>query len=140
MKQLVEDIKRSNFVYICGNGGSASTADHFAQDLVKSAGIKAISLCANGAVVTALANDKGYDNVFAIQLAVFLKPEDMLVTISGSGSSPNILKAQQFALDIGALVYTFPTMDELNCDMQEAENHHLTLSHKVTKELTKWLM
>jgi len=75
MKDAISLIKKANFVYIIGNGGSASTANHFANDLVKMCGIKAISLCANEAIIMAFANDSGYENVFYRQLKVFLKKD-----------------------------------------------------------------
>src|SRR3990167_6143462 len=137
MKKIIEAIRKANFVYICGNGGSASTANHFAQDLVKTAGIKAISLCANEAVVMAYANDNGYENIFSDQLRVFANKGDLLITISGSGTSDNIVNAGKYAdwLDIDR--YAFPTMYELGCTMQEAENEHLKMSHQITLGLTQ---
>lgn len=137
MRKLAEAIKKADFVYIIGNGGSASTANHFANDLVKMCGIKAISLCANEAVIMAYANDNGYENIFVEQLKVFLNKDDLLITISGSGKSKNILKAINYAKKNGVKVYSFPTMNELNCDMQEIENEHLRIAHKIAKELMK---
>ena len=122
-------------IYICGNGGSASTANHFANDLVKMCKIPAISLCANEAVVMAYANDDGYENVFVNQLKVFLEPEDILITISGSGTSKNIVKAQRYAKKIGCLVMPFPTMKEFGVNMQEIENFHLSLMHEIITNL-----
>lgn len=133
IKELIDGIKAANFVYIIGNGGSASTANHFANDLVKQAGIKAISLCANEAVVMAYANDNGYENIFSEQLQVFAKPGDLLITISGSGRSPNILKAQEYALRWGIKVYAFPTMDQLDTDMERTEDKHLQIAHEVAQ-------
>lgn len=135
MQEIVEAIKRANFVWIAGNGGSASTANHFANDLVKLCGVKAISLCANEAVVMAYANDNGYENVFYEQLRVFFREGDVLITISGSGTSPNIVKAQEYVDRLEGRVIPFPTMREWNCDMQEAENRHLQLVHTIAKEL-----
>ena len=137
MTTLAKLIKNANFVYICGNGGSASTANHFAQDLVKIAGIKAISLCANEAIVMAYANDNGYENIFSYQLSVFANKGDLLITISGSGTSLNIVHANNYADWKEIDRYAFPTMLELNCSMQEAENEHLKLAHQVTMELSR---
>src|SRR3990170_6268685 len=106
---IVKAIKEANYVYIIGNGGSASTANHFANDLVKMCGVKAISLCANEAIVMAYANDNGYENVFSDQLKVFLTKNDLLITISGSGTSKNIIKAIQYTKKTRAKVYSFPT-------------------------------
>lgn len=135
MHDISKAIKRANFVYIAGNGGSASTANHFANDLVKMCKVRAISLCANEAVVMAYANDDGYENVFYKQLRVFFGKRDLLITISGSGTSANIVKAREYVKRVGGSVYTFPTMKKLHCDMQEVENRHLQLVHDICKEL-----
>jgi|SRR3989344_5097064 len=135
MEDIVETIKKVNFVYIIGNGGSASMANHLANDLVKMCGIKAVSLCANEAIVMAYANDDGYDNIFYNQLKVFLKDDDLLITISGSGTSKNIVKAIMYARKLQAEIYSFPTVKDLNCSMQEIENKHLVLGHKIVTKL-----
>jgi len=85
-------------VFIAGNGGSAATASHMAIDFLKGtetsgrAGLKAIALADNLSVLTALANDCGYDRCFAEHLAVLGDPGDLLIVISGSGNSPNIIE------------------------------------------------
>ena len=84
-------------IFVAGNGGSAATASHWANDLGKTAKrsgqapIRVMSLSDNASWITALANDEGYDRVFAGQLENFLRPEDILVVISASGSSPNLV-------------------------------------------------
>jgi len=135
MKDIVNTIRKAKYVYIIGNGGSASCANHFANDLVKMCEIKAISLAANEAIVTAYANDEGYKNIFFCQLKVFLKKEDLLITISGSGTSKNIIKAIKYAETVGAKIYSFPIMKDYNCSMLEIENRHLQLAHKITLKL-----
>jgi D-sedoheptulose 7-phosphate isomerase len=135
MNGVLKKIKKANYIYIIGNGGSASMANHFANDLVKRCGIKAISLCANEAVIMAYANDEGFENIFYSQLKVFLKKGDLLITISGSGKSKNIVKAQRYARKIGVQVYSFPTMKDLNLNMLEIENKHLKLAHKIITKL-----
>jgi D-sedoheptulose 7-phosphate isomerase len=91
-------------VWICGNGGSASFADHLAQDLSKQCGLRAHSLTSM-AMTLALGNDEGYENIFARQLEMYAKPRDLLIVVSGSGNSPNILKALDKAwhMDIPSL-------------------------------------
>jgi D-sedoheptulose 7-phosphate isomerase len=91
-------------VYACGNGGSAATASHFIEDLAKlmydergGRRLKALSLTDASAFMTALANDDGYDRIFEIQLAIQASPGDVLLCISGSGQSPNVLKAAKWA-------------------------------------------
>lgn len=92
-------------VFLIGNGGSAANASHFAQDLNKGtrppggAGrrFRAVSLTDNVSFITALANDEGYERVFVEQLATLSRPGDVLVAISGSGNSPNVLRAVEYA-------------------------------------------
>ena len=122
-------------IYIIGNGGSASTANHFANDLLKMSGVRAYSLCANEAIVMAYGNDNGYDSIFIDQLKVYWEQGDLLVTISGSGTSKNIVKAKKYIESIGGQVYSFPTMFELNCDMQQVENLHLKLAHDISQSI-----
>ena len=94
---------RGSMIYLAGNGGSASTASHWANDLgkgAKAAGqtpIRVISLSDNTSWLTALANDEGYDRVFAGQLENFARPGDVLVVLSASGNSPNLLRAVELA-------------------------------------------
>jgi len=86
-------------VFLCGNGGSAANAMHLANDFLypvsnaRGSGLRVTALPANPATLTCLANDEGYDEVFAMQLAVLARAGDVLVVLSGSGNSPNILRA-----------------------------------------------
>jgi D-sedoheptulose 7-phosphate isomerase len=90
-------------VFICGNGGSAGNAIHLANDFIygiaktTGGGIRAISLSDNSAVITCLANDVGYDYIYSEQLAVQAEKDDLLIVLSGSGNSPNILLAVEQA-------------------------------------------
>lgn len=95
-QRLIMASSRGNQVLLMGNGGSASTASHIANDL-HAAGIKATSLCDNTALLTRIANDKSYDDVFIEQLVVRLNPEDIVIAISGSGNSENVVRAINFA-------------------------------------------
>jgi D-sedoheptulose 7-phosphate isomerase len=95
MKNLVEQIKKARFVFICGNGGSAATAEHFTNDLFSS-GIRAICLNSNTSIMTMIANDFGYDYVFSKQMEVLAGEEDLLIVISASGNSRNIVEALKF--------------------------------------------
>ena len=94
-------------IFTCGNGGSASTASHFVCDVVKGASYKrdskfrVTSLCDNMATMLAYANDVTYDAVFVEQLKNFAKPGDILMGISGSGNSPNVIQAFEYANSIG---------------------------------------
>jgi len=103
-------------VFLVGNGGSASNASHFGQDLNKGTlanleatkRFRAIALTDNVSFITALANDHGYDCIFEQQLRTLGRPGDVLVAISGSGNSPNILRAVEYAnrAEIKTLVVT----------------------------------
>ena len=94
---------RGSTVYLAGNGGSAATASHWVNDLGKGAKeskrapLRVMSLSDNVSWLTALANDEGYERVFAGQLENFAKPRDVLVVLSASGNSPNLLRAVEMA-------------------------------------------
>src|SRR5580698_1105046 len=98
-------------VFLAGNGGSGGNANHLANDYLYAlsktpgSGLRVHSLSANPSVITCLANDEGYDQVFSLQLAVLASKGDVLVVLSGSGNSPNILKALQEAKTIGMTSY-----------------------------------
>lgn len=83
---------RGNSIHLIGNGASASMASHFAADITKNCGIRA-DVFTDAALLTALANDNGYDNGYAIALERYAIPGDLLVAISSSGNSPNIINA-----------------------------------------------
>lgn len=141
-------------VYICGNGGSASTASHMASDLNKGANredaprFKAVALTDNIPAMLAWANDASYDDIFVEQLRNHLEPGDVVIGISGSGNSPNILKVMHYANDNGAvtigltgfdggklaqlarIVYVVPS----NC-MQQVEDVHLIIEHMISMTL-----
>ena len=95
--------KNNKTVYICGNGGSAGNANHIANDLLYAAGkknkkgINVESLSSNPSVITCLANDTGYENIFAEQLKVKGAKGDLLIVLSGSGNSLNIINAIKVA-------------------------------------------
>jgi len=97
-------------VFFVGNGGSAATCSHFVNDLVKSCrrmgqpGFRAISLTDNVALMTAIANDDGYENVFTGQMTDLFRKGDVLVAISASGNSPNVLAAAKTAHELGGEV------------------------------------
>jgi D-sedoheptulose 7-phosphate isomerase len=96
-------------LHLVGNGASASMASHFAADWTKNAGVKAMAYN-DVACLTAIANDLGYEELFAQPLGWFGKRGDLLVTISSSGNSPNVLKAISVAREKGMHVVTFSGM------------------------------
>ena len=101
---ILETRENNKTIFFIGNGGSASTASHFVTDISLGSRqfekpFRAISLCDNQAVITAIGNDDGYENIFLQQLQTQAKAGDVLVAISASGNSPNIIKAINWAKD-----------------------------------------
>jgi D-sedoheptulose 7-phosphate isomerase len=109
--ELLDCWQTGRQVFFAGNGGSGGNANHLANDflyaLSKTAGsgLRVHSLSANPSVITCLANDEGYDQVFSLQLAVLARKGDVLIAFSGSGNSPNIIRALQEAKTIGMTSY-----------------------------------
>src|SRR4051812_42378907 len=99
--------QQQKHIFVCGNGGSASTASHFACDIVKGASFnresrfRIMALTDQLPTLTAYANDVSYDAVFVEQLKNFAEPGDVFMGISGSGNSPNVLRAIEYANSIG---------------------------------------
>jgi len=96
-------------IYFAGNGGSAATASHFAQDMgevgrkIKERGFRTVSLNDNVSAVTAISNDYGYEQVFLLQIENNFDAGDVLVVISASGNSPNVVKAVELARQKGGV-------------------------------------
>jgi D-sedoheptulose 7-phosphate isomerase len=108
--------KRSNTIYIAGNGGSASTASHFAADigigsLNRANPVRSMSLCDNSGAITAIANDMDYSYIFAQQLKLLGQQGDLLIVISASGNSDNLLKAVGVASKLGMESYSLTGFD-----------------------------
>jgi D-sedoheptulose 7-phosphate isomerase len=105
---LVQARADGKTIYTCGNGGSASTASHFATDLLKGASyekgerFRIVALTDASSTISAYSNDVGYDIVYEEQLKNFLNPGDVVVAISGSGNSKNVVRALAFANANGA--------------------------------------
>jgi D-sedoheptulose 7-phosphate isomerase len=137
-------------VIIMGNGGSAATASHFACDLGKGTlmpnlpRFRVIALTDNMSLFSALANDVGYEHVFSEQLQSLLQPGDVVIGISGSGNSPNVLNAirsarQAKAITIGFVGYDGGQLKDLvdvfihvpSYNMEQVEDVHLILEHLV---------
>jgi len=103
IKEILIAAKKQRNIFSCGNGGSASTAEHLSCDFSKQAcrdtnlNIKVFSLNSNVSLMTAIANDISYDDIFSYQLNRFGKPNDILLCFSVSGSSKNILKCAKAA-------------------------------------------
>ena len=141
-------------VFICGNGGSAGNAIHLANDFVygvakrTGGGIRAHALSANSAVLTCLANDLSYESIYSEQLAVYGREGDLLIVLSGSGNSPNIVRVLEQARSMDIKSYAilgysgghsksladvaihFPVDD-----MQIAEDLQLIVGHMLMQSL-----
>lgn len=147
--------ERGATIFLCGNGGSASMASHFAADLMKTTMVpaqfaharrfRAVSLADNVALMTAWGNDAAYERIFAEQLRNLALPGDVLFAISGSGSSPNVVAAVNAAAELGltSIGLTGQTGGHLrnNCDIcicvdTDAYEHneplHSTVFHMIT--------
>lgn len=128
---LEKTIINKSRIYIMGNGGSASTASHMVNDLgagLRRRNIKnfdVISLADNVAVTTAIANDIGYENIFYMQLEGLLKPEDLIIAISCSGNSPNIIKAVEYAKNIGSTIIGITGFDGGDLKKLSDVNFHI---------------
>lgn len=146
---LIKRIKRlKGKIITCGNGGSATTASHFACDMVKALKIPTICLNDNVALITAIANDDDYSSVFSAQLEVLGNKKDILVVFSGSGNSDNILNALECAKKKQIESFAIVGFDGGNAkkladhtihfeidDMELAEDSHLSTVHAIKKTL-----
>ena len=109
--ELYDCWKTGRQVFICGNGGSGANAMHMTNDFIYGisktfgSGLKCHALTANSSVLTCLANDEGYESIFSSQLGVLAHPEDVLLVLSGSGNSPNIIRAIETAHSKGLKSY-----------------------------------
>ena len=156
--RLAEDLldcwKTRRQVFLCGNGGSAGNAIHLANDFLygisktPGSGLRVTALPANSSVLTCLANDEGYEDIFSIQLAVQAQRGDVLIVLSGSGNSPNILKALEQAKRGGVRSYAIlgysggkaKSVADVAIhfavdDMQLAEDMQLVVGHMIMQWL-----
>jgi D-sedoheptulose 7-phosphate isomerase len=151
---LVEANRNGRTVFICGNGGSAATATHFVCDLAKrpivsgAPRFRVIGLTDNLSLMTAISNDISYDAVFAEQLIPLVRTGDVVIGISGSGNSQNVLNAMQVANDAGATTIGFCGYDGGKLKdivdvpvhipshvMAMVEDVHLILEHAICERL-----
>lgn len=154
--ELIDCLHSGRQVFFAGNGGSAGNAIHLVNDFIYAMskrpgiGLRAHALPANQATVTCLANDEGFDSIFALQLAVQAQKGDVLIVLSGSGNSPNILRALEEAKRIGMRSYAIvgysggkaKTMADITIhfridDMQLAEDAQLITGHMLMQWMNK---
>jgi D-sedoheptulose 7-phosphate isomerase len=145
---------QGNQVFIMGNGGSASTASHFVCDLAKNTRydglphFRAIGLTDNMEIFSAYANDEGYENVFSLQLSNLIRPDDIVIAISTSGNSRNVVNAVQEAQKHNATTIGFTGFDggrlgqlvtvHIHVDsiiIEHVEDIHLMLEHMIVRTI-----
>ena len=130
-------------LFICGNGGSAGNAIHLANDFlygvashVDKPGIRVEALAANSAVLTCLANDVGYEEIFAEQLRVKGKPGDLLIVLSGSGNSENVVRALTVANEIGMITSAILGYSGGRClELAKVPVHFLVEDMQISEDL-----
>lgn len=159
IETLLDARGRGATVFFIGNGGSAATASHFANDLSIGTDdyeqpFRVISLTDNVPIITAIGNDFGYEEIFVRQLQVHSKKGDVLVGISASGNSPNVIRAFNFARSAGIKTVAITAFDggKLKTIADEgihvptepkeygpAEDAHMVLDHLVGAYLTRYV-
>lgn len=153
---ILEKSKDGQSIFLVGNGGSAATASHFATDLAQCSQpgdrlcFRAVSLTDSTSLLTALGNDKGYEEIFAGQMRNLFRKSDMLIAISASGNSPNVIAAARLAKELGGVTIGLVGFDggELAqiCDHAihvptqkgeygPVEDVHLIINHMITSYL-----
>lgn len=156
VSSIMAAYRRRSRIFICGNGGSASTSTHFACDLAKGTivsgkqRVRAISLTDNMALITAVANDIDYNAVFKEQLVNLLEKDDLVIAISASGNSPNVLEAVQYAkaqgvLTIGICGFGGGKLSKMADkaivlslkNYRQIEDAHMVLCHLITNEVQR---
>jgi D-sedoheptulose 7-phosphate isomerase len=149
---LEEAYYNGHRIFIMGNGGSAATASHFALDLAKNTimpgapRLKAISLTDHVPLITAWSNDTAYEHIFAEQLANMIEPGDVVIGISTSGNSPNVINALRLAKEsraytVGLLGKKGGKMKEIvdayvlapGQNIEQEEDAHMILAHIITR-------
>jgi len=156
IEALAEEVRQAwidgRNVFICGNGGSAANAMHLANDLHYGIGacgpspslhgLRVEALPANAGIITCLANDTGYENIYSYQVEVKGRPGDLLIALSGSGNSANVVKALEAANALGMKTFAILAYSGGSClelaqvpihfqidDMQIAEDTQLIVGH-----------
>ena len=158
-KTLLNARENGVTIYFAGNGGSAATASHFANDIAIGTNdyqkpFRVISLSDNVAILTALGNDFGYDEIFVRQLRVLGKKGDLLVCISASGNSINLINACQYAKSVGIKTVALTAFDggkiksmvdegihvpTGNLEYGPEEDAHMILDHLVSAYLMRYI-
>jgi D-sedoheptulose 7-phosphate isomerase len=150
LRLLREARERGRRVGLAGNGGSAATAEHLAADWQRAGGLRTVDLLGASPLLTALGNDEAFDRVFAGRLRAALDPGDLLVLISTSGRSPNLVSAAELGLSMGLRVIALTGRSNsplgraadvevcVRCDgVEVVEDCHLALGHALVRALAR---
>ena len=148
--ELIRACEERRYIFVMGNGGSAATASHFVNDLGKGGmtgfprRFKILGLTDNVPIITAWANDTAYEHIFSEQLRNFVSQSDVVIGISGSGNSPNVLNALKLAREQGAVTIGLTGFEggklkdlaDICCivpstNMQHIEDIHMILTHMI---------
>lgn len=159
IETIIDARERGATIFFIGNGGSAATASHFANDISIGTNdydtpFRALSLTDNVPIITALGNDFGYEEVFVRQLRIHGKKDDILVAISASGNSPNLIKALEYSRSVGIKAIAITAFDggkmktmadegiHVPTELKEygpAEDAHMVLDHLVGAYLMRFI-
>lgn len=161
INEIMSAHERGASIFTLGNGGSAALASHFACDLGKGTVVhnkskkrfRVMSLADNIPLITAWANDHGYEHVFAEQLENLVESDDLVFAISGSGNSPNVLRALEVARDHGARTIGLTGFEggkmKSLCDvcmilpsdnMEVIEDFHLSMTHAISSVIRRRML
>jgi len=135
IQTLLDARERGATIYFIGNGGSAATASHFANDLAIGTNsyvkpFRAVSLTDNQAIITAVGNDFGYEEIFVRQLRILGRPGDVVVGISASGNSPNLLRAFEYAKSSGIKTIAITAFDGGKMKLMADDGIHVPTAPK----------
>ena len=152
-KLIKETFENKNKILLCGNGGSASDCNHIAAEFIsrfqkERKSLPAISLCANNSIITAIANDYSFDEVFSRQIEGLGNKNDILIAISTSGKSKNVIKALEVAKkqSLKTILLTGQNKTNLNVDLEinapsnitcEIQEMHIALAHVICEIVEK---
>ena len=144
--EIANILKDASIIYIAGNGGSAATASHMANDFNKMCGLNAICLTDNISTLTAWANDDCYENVFVRQVEDKLVYDEVIIILSGSGNSENLVRLAEWGIENDKYVVAFLGTDggklyrmkdimkiHMDSDQLQTENWHVLLDHLLCK-------
>ena len=148
----LEAVQNQRYIYCFGNGGSASTASHLTNDFNKILNANCFCLNDNIATIMAIANDISYEEIFRYQLRGRIRSSDVIIAISGSGNSPNVINAVTYALGHGATIIGLTGYDggklkqlaHINLwapinNMQITEDIHLMFNHLLVSTISKFI-